>query len=209
MSSTSVKSKGVSLLSKTSKMPGFSFSISAFECVTGSKLAEVPGSVCEDCYARKGFYHMPVVKNALSERLLALQASNFVDIMVMELEKKNEPHFRWFDSGDVLEVSHCLKIIAVCERTPHIKHWAPTKEPKLWAKAFKMHPQPKNLIVRLSAPMKDDVVKPTWTKHTSSVQSKEGSVKGRICPAPQQNNTCGDCRACWDKRVPNIVYKEH
>ena len=208
MSNTSAKYNGVSLLSKTSKMPGKSFSISAFECVTGSKLAKVPGSVCEDCYARKGFYHMPVVKNALSERLKALQASNFVDIMVMELEKKNEPHFRWFDSGDVLEISHCLKIMAVAERTPHIKHWCPTKEAGLWAKALKMVDLPKNLIVRLSAPMKDEVIKPKWVKHTSAV-STGVKLKGRICPAPTQNNTCGDCRACWDKRVPTIIYKEH
>ena len=188
-------------------MPGKSFSTSAFACQTGEILSKVSGSVCEDCYARSGRYRFENVQRALRSRMRLLEASNFVDTIVPLLAK--EEHFRWFDSGDVQSVSQCLKVMLVAERTPHVKHWVPTKEPGYWSKAFAMHPQPKNLVVRLSAPMKDDVVKPTWTKHTSSVQSKEGSVKGRICPAPQQNNTCGDCRACWDKRVPNIVYKEH
>ena len=198
-----------SILTKTSKMPGKSFSISAFECQTGSKLAEVEGSVCHKCYARRGFYHMSSVKNAQAYRLELMKASNFVDIMVMEIG--NEKYFRWFDSGDVQSVSDCLKIIAIAERTPKTKHWVPTKEPKYWAKALKMVKQPKNLIVRLSAPMKDAKVSPTWTRWTSSVATSEAvrPLSGHVCPAPTQNNTCGDCRACWDKRVPTIVYKEH
>ena len=194
------------ILTDTSKMPGKSFSISAFECQTGSKLAEVEGSVCEKCYARKGFYHMSSVKNAQAWRLEFMKTEQFIDVMVMEIG--DEKYFRWFDSGDVQSVSDCLKIITIALKTPKTKHWVPTKEPKYWADALEMVDLPKNLIVRLSAPMKDSRVSPTWTKHTSSV-SASMELSGHICPAPQQNNTCGDCRACWDKRVPNIVYKEH
>ena len=40
-------------LSKPGKMPGPAYSISAKNCITGAKLAKVPGSVCAGCYALK------------------------------------------------------------------------------------------------------------------------------------------------------------
>jgi len=33
--------------------------------------------------------------------------------------------------------------------------------------------------------------------------------EGATCPAPKQDNACGDCRACWDPLVKNIAYGEH
>ena len=42
---------------KTKKMPSLSYSLPAKECITGSKLVNVKGSVCEGCYALKGNYH--------------------------------------------------------------------------------------------------------------------------------------------------------
>ena len=41
---------------KTSKMPGLSYSLPAWECKTGSKLRKIKGSVCSMCYALKGNY---------------------------------------------------------------------------------------------------------------------------------------------------------
>ena len=43
-------------LSNTSKMPAYSWGISAKDCKTGSKLALIPGTICNKCYADKGFY---------------------------------------------------------------------------------------------------------------------------------------------------------
>ena len=43
-------------LSQTSKMPCYSFNLSALHCKTGSKLAKIKGSVCFGCYALKGNY---------------------------------------------------------------------------------------------------------------------------------------------------------
>ena len=42
-------------------MPGKSISLSAEKCITGSKLAKIKDTVCEDCYALKGAYRYPVV----------------------------------------------------------------------------------------------------------------------------------------------------
>ena len=57
------------MLSRTSKMPCESISLDARHCKTGSKLAKIPGSVCNGCYALKGFYNMPSVKNKMAERM--------------------------------------------------------------------------------------------------------------------------------------------
>ena len=35
---------------KTSKMPGLSYSLPAWECKTGSKLRKIKGSVCASCW---------------------------------------------------------------------------------------------------------------------------------------------------------------
>ena len=63
---------------------------------------------------------MPTVKAAQAWRLEFMKTEQFVDVMIDEIG--TEPHFRWFDSGDVQSVSDCLKIIAVAERTPKTKH---------------------------------------------------------------------------------------
>ena len=77
----------MTMLSNTSKMPGKSISLDAFKCITGSILAAVEGSVCEDCYARKGAYRFPVVKNKMLEIMNFFNASNFIPAIVMNLEK--------------------------------------------------------------------------------------------------------------------------
>ena len=41
-------------LSKPSKMPGPAYNLPAQACITGAKLVQIPGSVCEGCYALKG-----------------------------------------------------------------------------------------------------------------------------------------------------------
>ena len=35
------------------------------------------------------------------------------------------------------------------------------------------------------------------------------SKSDNICPAKMQDNSCMECRACWDKTTPNITYIQH
>ena len=41
---------------KTSKMPGLSYSLPAWACQTGAKLRKIPTSPCFGCYAMKNNY---------------------------------------------------------------------------------------------------------------------------------------------------------
>ena len=116
----------MTMLSNTSKMPGKSISLDARKCITGSILAKVKGSVCEDCYALKGSYRYPVVMNKMQERMEFFNASNFIAAMVVFLDKTKSDYFRWFDSGDVQSVKMCLDILEVCDKTPNKKQLAKT-----------------------------------------------------------------------------------
>ena len=187
-------------LSKPSKMPGWSIGIPAKECKTGAKLRLIPDSVCEGCYALKGCYVFAVVQKAQYKRLEAIQHPDWVEAMATLINSKKPDVFRWHDSGDVQDLDHLNKIFEVCRLTPSKRHWMPTRE--AWIKDH-MHKAPANLVVRFSSPMIDQGPVKSWA-NTSTV-----STKSRTCPAPDNNNECGDCRACWDPLVKNIEYGKH
>tara|TARA_R100000388_G_scaffold43966_1_gene33557 strand:+ start:111 stop:698 length:588 start_codon:yes stop_codon:yes gene_type:complete len=195
------------MLSNTSKMPGKSISLSAEKCITGSKLAKIKDTVCEDCYALKGAYRYPVVKKKMGERMGFFNASNFIPLMVMELNRTKSDYFRWFDSGDVQSVKMCLDILEVCDRTPNKKHWIPTKEHKFWKDALKTRALPDNVVLRFSAYMIDKAPSKNW--QWSSAVVRDAKPFGYGCPAPEQGGKCKECRACWSKDVKTVSYHKH
>ena len=187
-------------LSKPSKMPGWSIGIPAKECKTGKKLRQIKNSVCEGCYALKGCYVFKVVQEAQYKRLEAINHPDWVLAMATLINSKKPDVFRWHDSGDVQDEAHLNKIFEVCRLTPDKRHWMPTRE--AWIKDH-MQAAPENLVVRFSSPMIDQGPVKSWA-NTSTV-----STKSRSCPAPDNNNECGSCRACWDPLVKNIEYGKH
>ena len=188
-------------LSKPSKMPGFAYGIPAKECKTGAKLQQVKGSTCYNCYALKGCYMFPVVQAAQYKRLDSIKHPAWIKAMAMLINSKKTKFFRWHDSGDVQSVKHLAKIFEVCRRSPDVQHWMPTRE--AWVKPY-LSRAPKNLVIRFSMPMVDQEAAESWP-HTSTVVSGPG----RTCPAPEQDNACGSCRACWDPSVRNVAYGKH
>lgn len=191
-------------ISNPSKMPGHSFSIPASRCITGSKLRKVPGSVCSMCYALKGNYkRFPNVEKALERRYQLLDHPQWVDAMVLLIEKTGDSYFRFHDAGDIQSVEHLRNIFAVCQRTPQVKHWLPTRETSL-VQQISIDDVPANLVIRISSHMVDQApVK--WWPHTSTVVSDHS----QSCPAPNQGNKCRDCRACWNKSVSSVSYSAH
>jgi len=202
-----------------SKMPGTSYGISAKACITGGKLALIPGSVCHGCYALKANYLYPSVAQAHETRLQGLDNPAWVGAMVMMLNRahalgrgRNGPiasgWHRWHDSGDLQSVDHLQKICDVASATPHIRHWLPTRELGI-VKAFEKQGGvvPKNLVIRVSATMVDGAPTAAWS--TTSTVHHNKRHKGRACVAPKQEGKCGDCRACWNPRVKNVSYHLH
>lgn len=202
-----------------SKMPGTSYGISAHACVTGTKLAAVPGSVCHGCYALKANYHYPSVAMAHETRLAGISHPAWVRAMVMMLKAthksgmgRNGPiakgWHRWHDSGDVQSVEHLAKICEVAAATPNIRHWLPTRELAMVKRYVKQGGViPGNLTIRVSATMVDGDSSQAWPI-TSGVHDKL-APKGRACPAPKNDGKCGSCRACWNPNVKHVSYHLH
>ena len=189
-------------LTRTSKMPGLSYSLPAWECKTGSKLRKVKNSVCASCYALKGNYtRYKAIKAAQYVRLEALKDQRWIAAMVAQIIRQK--YFRWHDAGDIQSPEHLQKIFRVCELTPETRHWMPTREAQ-FLKDIDPESVPKNLIIRMSSHMVDQGPVNFWP-WTSTVTSGQGST----CPAPKQNNSCGDCRNCWDRSINNVCYGKH
>ena len=190
-------------LTRTSKMPGFSYSLPAWACKTGQKLAKIPGTPCFGCYAMKGNYtRYPAIKRAQYRRLDAIKHPLWVKAMAAQIISKKSPYFRWHDAGDIQSVKHLLKIFKVCRLTPKIKHWIPTQE-RQFINKIPIDRIPKNLVIRLSGSKVDGPIPKSWP-WTSTVKTKNAS-----CPAPKQDGKCLDCRKCWSRSFKNISYGKH
>lgn len=209
-------------LSRPSKMPCPTFNLPASACRIGSILRQTKGSTCARCYAADTPQHAslrsrelgrgsvtnylwPTVRAAMARRLASLSHPDWVEAIVVLINQAGDQYFRWHDSGDLQAVEHLARIAQVCRLTPSVKHWLPTREHDIVREFLTRHGEfPDNLTVRLSAAMVGQRG-PDWWKFTSTVSADIG----RACPAAQNGNKCGSCRACWDKRVMNIDYHAH
>lgn len=197
-------------LSRPSKMPCYGYSLPAAECKVGSKLREVCGSVCSNCYAfERGNYVFPNVQKALYKRLHAIRSPLWPAAMIKLI--KGLDYFRWHDSGDLVDLEHLNAIVTICKATPETKHWLPTKEKSLVLRYQRLFGSfPDNLTVRVSGAMVNGLppVVPDGVL-TSTVHTLGSHVDGYNCPCHAQDNQCKDCRACWDKSISNVSYLEH
>ena len=204
---------------RNSKMPASTFATHTNACHVGSKLRAVKGSICHGCYATKFEAMYPSVHQGhtyntdTAAEWIARDAEQWAQAIAMQItrvcDKFGEPYHRWFDAGDLADVAMLKAIVRVCELTPTIKHWLPTRERGI-LKAFLAagNELPTNLVVRLSATMIDD--KPIANaKHTSTVHRKGAAAYGQECEASKRGHQCGPCRACWSPDVSNVSYPFH
>ena len=196
--------------SAPSKMPCYSYGLSAHQCITGARLAKIEGSTCSDCYALKGFYGdwNINVHQAHAQRAESLYKPGWVAAMVFIINRRKLDYFRWHDSGDLQSFQHLLNIVSVAEQCPETRFWLPTREKKIVLQYRDTFGDfPKNLIVRVSATMMDSPASPEF-KTTSTVHKDKKPI-GFACPASRQDNQCQDCRECWNPRRKNVSYHHH
>ena len=199
-------------LSKTSKMPGKSWSLPALTTCPGAREGGQLVEVCQDCYATKGFYHMPSVKAPREHNMEDWKRDEWAADMIAALSKLK--YFRWFDSGDCYDVRLATKILEVVKGCPDTKFWLPTrmhKFEKFLPILREINNQP-NCVVRLSG---DRVggpapVVPGFTNSKvipAGIIATESNVQ--LCNAPENKGKCGDCRACWNDSTQTVAYRKH
>jgi len=199
-------------VTQTTKMPCKSYSLPTVACITGFKMAQIPGSICSTCYANKGNYvaYANNIEPAQHARLDSLNDALWVDAMVAHIG--TDSYFRWHDSGDLQGLWHLEKIATVAQLTPDCMHWLPTREYSM-VKAYiaKHGALPGNLIVRLSAMYVDkQVTIPASLQNQANVTVSNVHTitpMGLECQAPKNKGQCGPCRACWGTEP--VSYQAH
>lgn len=200
-------------ISVTSKLDGIrSWSLQALDTCPGS--ISSPGvlvDACKGCYATTGNYQYPNVKAPRVHNRSDWQRLEWVDDMVIELEK--DRYFRWFDSGDMYTLGLAEKILEVMIRTPWCKHWLPTrmhKFPKFQSVLTAMQALD-NVMVRFSS---DSIIGEFIPGLHGSVIGPDGAswvdIPGAsLCRAYEHDGKCNGCRACWNKSISLIGYPAH
>lgn len=200
-------------LSNPSKLPGYAFGTPARRCKRGSILARQAGTTCRHCYALRGRYRFPNVEAAAERRFEAFSHPGFVPLMSALITRKDaglpegrRGFFRWYDSGDLQSVQDLRSIVLIAERTPEVRHWLPTREHVVLREYQDEYGRtlPGNLCIRRSMTM---VQQPAPTgRHVMYQYSTVGVSDGFQCPAKSFGNTCGPCRACWDRTRRSVNY---
>jgi len=197
-------------ISKTSKLDGIlSWSLQAIDTCPGS-VGDNGALVaaCSGCYATTGNYRYPNVKQPRIENREDWKRSDWVADMVQSLD--NSRFFRWFDSGDCYALGLAEKILDVMTRTPHVKHWLPTRMAKFakFADVLARMQSLPNVSVRFSS---DSVTGEYDSRHGSTILPDSDNVPSgvTVCRAYEHGGKCSGCRACWDKAIPVIGYVAH
>jgi len=196
-------------LSKTSKMPGASWSLPVGDTCPGAMGDDGQFvEVCQGCYALEGFYRMKTVKAVRESNMEDWKRPDWVQEMVSELD--NHRYFRWFDSGDCYQVKLAEKMLQVMIATPHCQHWFPTRMAKFakFADVLSRMKALPNVVVRVSSDNIDQVGPNAGSAVVTSPAIAE-SLGATMCHAPSNDGKCGSCRACWSKDVPLVAYQTH
>jgi hypothetical protein len=109
----------------------FNFSIPAGnDKLTGKITCPFAGKCLNLCYAKKGFYNMPSVENALSLRNQATREENFIERINNELskvKKDKQIYIRIHDSGDFYSPTYFQKWLTIAKNNPSVRFYAYTK----------------------------------------------------------------------------------
>jgi hypothetical protein len=201
-------------LSNTSKLGVKSWSLQALNTCPASigndgELVDA----CKGCYATSGNYRFANVRAPREFNKQAWQDDSFVNDFVNELYK--ERFFRWFDSGDMYNIKLAEKMLEIMERTPHVKHWLPTRMYKFkkFHSIIEQMQALDNVVVRLSSDHIDGTKVDSAVSDTNSViipaDQAATYTDGFVCSAYMQDGKCLTCTACYDKDIKTVAYVGH
>jgi hypothetical protein len=123
-----VPGSAVALLTMTSKMPGPSWSLPAYQACPRAN-----GSICDSCYAGKGCYTWTSTVNAQAVRFAWTRESMKTAtgreqwIATMAEAIRGQAYFRVHDSGDMYSPVYAECWYQVCLRSPETRFWIPTR----------------------------------------------------------------------------------
>jgi len=165
-----------SKLKKTSKLNNkrvFNFGIIANKSLEGKSTCPFAKSCLGadyKCYAQKGAYAWPKVKEAYNNRYLLSKQDNFINIMNEAIQNKKVDILRLHDSGDFYSVDYLNKWIQIAKDNKNVIFYAYTKSIPFFKRSKEMDTTfllPKNLIIIFSeGSKKDNLINTDTDRHS-------------------------------------------
>lgn len=179
----------------------------------------------EACYARKGHFHLPQVKERLDWAFKQSKRDDFAEKMIDEVYRKGVLVFRWHVAGDVYSPAYAIKLFTVMKESPqcsfflYTRSWrVKTIEPHLRAMSFLP-----NARIWYSAdhetgtsPNLPESVRVAWMQTELDDEPADADLVFRlpklrrmplplaatVCPTetPEgraRGTTCSTCQFCW------------
>lgn len=218
------------LLSWTSDMECWSFSLPAGK--DGACPMSVYGnnSICGSCYASVNRYNMPNVLTAQWIRFLWAKSLletevgqiQFETIMTNAIDRhvKNN-YFRFFDSGDIFSPQMAMSLYKICLALPHIKFWFPTRSWQAvnanWIQPMANLASLPNVTVRPSTlffnklpPKVSNLSAGTTVITKLGILNLPQYKNISLCPKTINGGSCesNNCRSCWENDT-EIAYLVH
>lgn len=161
------------------------------------------------CYAQKGSFNYPNVKNCYAENLKSfLENPNLAEMEILS-QMPYAGFCRIHASGDVVNVRYLDMLINICNKLPNVKFMMYTKKYEMinqYLEECGEFPENMKIIFSLWDTYKCD------NRHnlpTSQVILKAGNVdpikEGFLC-----DGLCEKCYKCWNlQEGENVLFNEH
>ena len=211
----------VRLLTKTSKMPGPSWSLPARRACPRAN-----GTICASCYGSKGCYVFSSTRKAQTARFdwtresmkTAAGRIDWVATIVGAIRRSHSSYFRVHDAGDMFSPAYAECWLEICRQLPEVQFWIPTRA---WQSPASVLPvaDPLLSVLRRLAQLPNVTLRPSALNFGDDAPTIAGlhagsaadAVSRRVwhCPAPQQGGACADCRVCWQAKETPVSYSKH
>jgi len=216
----------VRLLTEARKMPCPSFSLPAGESCPYALYG--PGSVCADCYAKKGNYlRYPATTRAQRARYKWVRrclktpegTAELVATLTEAIRRTHNDYFRGHDAGDFFAPAYVRAWTRIVRQLPGVRFWFPTRSWRAitdqrlseytrreWTLALTELASQPNVSLRPSGLWVNAPAPRIAGLAAGTAVVDDGS---HTCPASRQGNACLDCRTCFDRPDLEVGYPLH
>ncbi len=114
--------------SKLKRAGIYAWGIPAYQASNGFRTCPGASACIAGCYAKQGFFVMPVVRQAQEDRLaLSKKGWTFIDTIDDEIKRRKVSKLRVHDSGDFYSQRYLDAWLEIMRRNPRTKFYAYTK----------------------------------------------------------------------------------
>jgi hypothetical protein len=141
------------------------------------------------CYANKGAYVWPQVKQAYEYRFEQTKKANFTELAIKALSKKRKlQKVRIHDSGDFYNKEYLYKWFKIAESMPNIEFYAYTKQVKLLKDNWSNKPSNLTIIFSLGG-RQDNLIDQKVDRHSKIFKTlDELNASGYINTSDDDSN---------------------